>query len=113
VLFATGRADLKPEATGNLAALVTFLNSNPTRTVMIEGHTDDVGSNDANLSLSQLRADSVRAYLVGKGIDSARLSTSGKGEAAPVADNASAMGRQENRRVEVIISEPVKPVAAL
>ena len=113
VLFATGRADLKPEATAHLAALVTFLNSNPTRTVMIEGHTDDVGSNDANLSLSQLRADSVRAYLVGKGIDSARLSTSGKGEAAPVADNASAMGRQENRRVEVIISEPVKPVAAL
>jgi outer membrane protein OmpA-like peptidoglycan-associated protein len=113
VLFATGRADLKPEATGNLAAPVTFLNSNPTRTVMIEGHTDDVGSNDANLSLSQLRADSVRAYLVGKGIESARLSASGKGEAVPAADNASAMGRQENRRVEVIISEPVKPLAAL
>jgi outer membrane protein OmpA-like peptidoglycan-associated protein len=107
VLFETGRADLKPEATGNLAALVTFLNSYPNRTVLIEGHTDNVGSNDANLSLSQLRADSVRAYLVGKGIGSARLSASGKGEAVPVADNASAMGRQQNRRVEVIISEPV------
>jgi len=107
VLFATGRADLKPEATGNLAALVTFLNSNPSRTVLIEGHTDNVGSSEANLSLSQLRADSVRAYLVGKGIGSSRLAASGKGEAVPVADNASAMGRQENRRVEVIISEPV------
>ena len=107
VLFETGRADLKPEATGNLAALVAFLNNYPNRTVMIEGHTDNVGSEDANVALSQRRADSVRSYLVGKGIASARLSASGKGEAVPVADNASAMGRQQNRRVEVIITEPV------
>jgi len=107
VLFATGRADLKPEATGNLAALVTFLNSYPNRTVMIEGHTDNVGSEGANVALSQRRADSVRSYLVGKGIASARLSASGKGEGVPVADNASEMGRQQNRRVEVIITEPV------
>jgi outer membrane protein OmpA-like peptidoglycan-associated protein len=107
VLFATGRADLKPEATGSLAALVAFLNNYPNRTVMIEGHTDNVGSQDANVALSQRRADSVRSYLVGKGIASARLSASGKGEDVPVADNASAMGRQQNRRVEVIITEPV------
>ena len=107
VLFATGRADLKPEATNNLLALITFLNSYPNRTAAIEGYTDSVGSDDANLLLSERRAESVRSYLTGKGIGAARLSASGKGEMQPVADNESVTGRERNRRVEVIISEPV------
>jgi len=107
VLFATGRADLKPEATNNLMALVTFLNSYPNRTAAIEGYTDNVGSDDANQLLSERRAESVRSYLTGKGIGAARLAASGKGEMQPVADNESVTGRERNRRVEVIINEPV------
>jgi len=107
VLFATGRADLKPEATNNLMALVNFLNSYPTRTAAIEGYTDNVGSDDANQLLSERRAESVRSYLTGKGIGAARLAASGKGEMQPVADNESVTGRERNRRVEVIINEPV------
>ena len=107
VLFATGRADLKSEATNNLMALVTFLNSYPNRTAAIEGYTDSVGSDDANQLLSQRRAESVRSYLTGKGIGAARLAASGKGEMDPVGDNESATGRERNRRVEVIINEPV------
>jgi outer membrane protein OmpA-like peptidoglycan-associated protein len=106
VLFETGRADLKAGATGNLNRLVAFLNNYPSRTVLIEGYTDSVGSEDYNQGLSQRRADSVRSYLAGQGIDSARLAASGHGESAPVADNESAAGRQQNRRVEVIISNP-------
>jgi len=107
VLFATGRADLKPEATNNLMALVTFLNSYPNRTAAIEGYTDNVGSDEANQLLSERRAESVRSYLTGKGIGAARLAASGKGEMQPVADNESVTGRERNRRVEVIINEPV------
>lgn len=71
---------------------------------MIEGHTDNVGSEESNLDLSQRRADSVRSYLIRRGIGAARLSTSGLGEGSPIADNDSVTGRQQNRRVEVIIS---------
>ena len=75
-------------------------------TVLIEGYTDSVGSDDYNQALSSRRAESVQSYLVGQGIDRGRLTASGLGESAPVADNESAMGRQLNRRVEVIISNP-------
>ncbi|HEU4627324.1 MAG TPA: OmpA family protein [Steroidobacteraceae bacterium] len=111
VLFTSGQADLKTGATGNLNKLVAFLNEYPNRTVMIEGYTDSVGSEDYNQGLSQRRADSVKAYLVGQGIGSVRLVAAGKGENAPVAGNDSAAGRQQNRRVEVIINTP--PAAAL
>lgn len=106
VLFESGKAQLKSGAAGNLNTLVMFLNSYPNRTVQIEGYTDSVGSDDYNLGLSSRRAESVQAYLVGQGIDRGRLTASGLGESAPVADNESAMGRQLNRRVEVIISNP-------
>jgi outer membrane protein OmpA-like peptidoglycan-associated protein len=106
VLFESGKAQLKSGATGNLNTLVMFLNNYPNRTVLIEGYTDSVGSDDYNQGLSSRRAESVQAYLVGQGIDRGRLSASGLGESAPVADNESAMGRQLNRRVEVIISNP-------
>jgi outer membrane protein OmpA-like peptidoglycan-associated protein len=111
VLFVSGQADLKGSATGNLNKLAAFLNEYPNRNVMIEGYTDSVGSEDYNQGLSQRRADSVKTYLAGQGIGSARLVAAGKGESAPVAGNDSAEGRQQNRRVEVIIDNP--PAAAL
>jgi outer membrane protein OmpA-like peptidoglycan-associated protein len=106
VLFTTGRADLKPGATGNLSKLVAFLDKYPDRSVAIQGYTDSVGSEDSNQRLSERRADSVKSYLTGQGIGSLRLSASGKGQSDPVAGNDSAAGRQQNRRVEVIISNP-------
>jgi len=106
VLFESGRADLKTGAAGNLNKLVFFLNKHPDRSVAIEGYTDSVGSEDYNQALSQRRADSVRSYLVRQGIGSGRLTASGMGMIDPVAGNDSASGRQQNRRVEVIVSNP-------
>jgi outer membrane protein OmpA-like peptidoglycan-associated protein len=106
VLFATAKADLSSGANGTLNKLVAFLNKYPDRTVEIQGYTDSVGSEDYNLGLSQRRADSVRSYLVGQGIGSGRLVTSGKGMSSPVAGNDTSSGRQQNRRVEVIITNP-------
>lgn len=104
VLFATGRATLRGGAPADLDKLGAFLNKYPERTVLIEGHTDSVGSAELNLGLSQRRADAVKAYLVGRGVAAGRLTASGKGESSPAADNDSVTGRQQNRRVEVIIS---------
>jgi outer membrane protein OmpA-like peptidoglycan-associated protein len=106
VLFTTGRADLKVAATGNLDKLVAFLGKYPDRTVVVEGYTDNVGSEDYNQGLSQRRADGVKSYLVGQGVGLVRLTSVGKGESTPVADNSSSAGRQQNRRVEVVISNP-------
>lgn len=112
VLFTSGRADLKVGATSNLDRLVVFLNQNPTRNVQIEGHTDSVGTDDYNQALSQRRAESVKSYLVRQGIGSQRIIASGKGEGFPVSDNESDGGRQQNRRVEVIIDNPSAAVAS-
>ena len=106
VLFDTGQATLKPGADRTVNALVTFLNENPERSVLIEGFTDEVGSEASNLDLSQRRADAVRAALVERGIAGTRIRTRGYGEAYPVASNATAAGRQQNRRVEIVISDP-------
>ena len=104
-LFATGRAELKSGATANLDRLAAFMAQYPQRTAAIEGFTDSAGSEEYNQDLSQRRADSVKGYLVGQGVQTARLSSAGRGENAPVGDNTSAAGRQQNRRVEVIISQ--------
>lgn len=112
VLFETARADLKPGSTGNLTRLVTFLNQYPQRSVVIEGHTDSVGSDEYNQSLSQRRADAVKSWLMQQGIASQRLVASGKGKHEPVADNSSAAGRQMNRRVDIIIENPQPETAA-
>lgn len=113
VLFATGKSELQPGATANLDRLVAFLGKYSDRTVMIEGYTDNVGEADYNQDLSLRRADAVRSYLTNQGVASPRLTTQGKGESSPVAGNDSAAGRQQNRRVEVIIANGVEATAAL
>ena len=87
LLFDTGKSELKGGAARNLTKLAVFLNENKDRNVMIEGHTDNVGTDGFNIGLSQRRADSVKAYLVGDGIAPSRIVTSGKGEASPVIAN--------------------------
>ena len=104
-LFATGKSEIKSGATVNLDRLSDFLTEYPNRTASIEGFTDSTGSEDSNQMLSERRADAVKRYLVGRGVQPARLTSSGRGENAPVADNESATGRQQNRRVEVVISQ--------
>jgi outer membrane protein OmpA-like peptidoglycan-associated protein len=104
-LFATGKSEIKSGATANLDRLTTFLNEYPKRTAAIEGFTDSMGSDEMNQSLSERRADAVKRYLVGQGVGPDRLTSTGRGESAPVADNESAAGRQQNRRVEVVISQ--------
>lgn len=104
-LFATGKSDLKPGAQSNLDRLGDFLAEYPGRTASIEGYTDSMGSEDSNQMLSERRADSVKRYLINRGVKSERLTSTGRGENAPVADNESVAGRQQNRRVEVVISQ--------
>lgn len=104
VLFSTGQADLKPGAAQRLNKLAAFMLKYPDRGVVIEGHTDSVGSAASNQALSERRANAVKAYLISQGVPAAGVTTIGKGKEAPVADNASASGRQQNRRVEIIIA---------
>jgi len=106
VLFTTGKSELNGGATSSLDKLTSFLNHYPNRNAVIEGHTDSMGSDEYNQGLSQRRADSVKSYLMGHGIASTRLAAAGMGEGRPLAGNDSANGRQQNRRVEVIIDNP-------
>lgn len=107
LLFTTGRYELRPGAINNLDKLARFLGQHKNRDILIEGHADSVGSQEANLTLSQNRADAVMTYLLHQGVASIRLDSIGMGESAPVASNDSASGRQMNRRVEVIIRTAV------
>ena len=111
-LFATGKSELQSGASADLDRLSDFLNEYSERTASIEGFTDSMGSEDSNQMLSERRADTVKRYLVAHGVKSERLTSSGRGENAPVADNESAAGRQQNRRVEVLISKADLPEAA-
>jgi outer membrane protein OmpA-like peptidoglycan-associated protein len=106
VLFTSGRDDLNPDAMGNLNKLVNFLAKYPDRSVAIHGYTDSRGSEEYNQGLSERRANSVKAYLAAQGVDSTRLSASGMGHTGSVAGNDSGAGRQQNRRVELIVSSP-------
>lgn len=109
VLFATGKADLSSDALRSVDKLADFLQKYPNRNVLIEGHTDSVGSDEFNLTLSQKRGDSVKETLTSRGIGEGRIATKGYGKKFPVASNDTAAGKQQNRRVEVIIlNEGVK-----
>ena len=103
VLFDTGKAGLNPGASRNLDQLVQFLTEHEDRRVEIDGYTDSVGADSFNLDLSQRRADTVKAVLVSRGIDSSRIVSRGYGKEFEVASNSEAGGRQLNRRVEIVI----------
>jgi OOP family OmpA-OmpF porin len=103
LFFDTGKWELRPQSTKELGRLVKLLNDNPTMTIEISGHTDDVGSDANNLELSKKRATSVQAYLIKNGIVATRLSAKGLGETKPQVPNDSPEHRQVNRRVEFSI----------
>ncbi len=110
VLFEFNRAEVKPGAQVSLRKLSDFLQQNPTRQILIEGHTDSIGSAASNNLLSRRRADAVDAALVGMGMAARRATAVGYGEDYPIADNATDTNRALNRRVEVYIAENEQPV---
>ncbi len=103
LLFDVDKSALSSTASGNLAALAETLNKYPDTDVLIEGHTDADGAEDYNQRLSVERAQSVKAFLLGKSVASARMTTSGYGETQPMADNTTAAGKAKNRRVDIAI----------
>jgi outer membrane protein len=102
VLFDFDSAELRPESITELERVVTFMNDVPFATALVEGHTDSVGTEAYNQALSDRRAKAVFDYLSSRGVDPARLKSIGHGELKPIADNATAEGRQQNRRVMLI-----------
>jgi outer membrane protein OmpA-like peptidoglycan-associated protein len=103
VLFKSKEATLLPGAQAQLDMVAEALQSQGEKKMVIEGHTDSQGKDDYNQGLSQRRADAVRSYLVSKGIPADLIESKGKGELEPIADNKSAEGRANNRRVEIEI----------
>ena len=103
IQFETGKATIKPVSFKILDEVASILKEYPYYDVNVDGHTDNVGKPAANLKLSQDRAASAVAYLVSKGIPASRLVSSGYGDTKPVADNKTAAGRAQNRRVEIEI----------
>ena len=103
VLFATGRAEVAPGAQRSLEKLADFLRNYPTRNVLIEGHTDSTGSQESNLRLSEQRAEAIKTLLVARGVSADRIATKGYGMQYPLVTNDTAEGRQQNRRVEIIV----------
>lgn len=102
--FDIDRAVVRPEYRGQIAKVGDFMKKYPTTTAVIEGHTDNVGSSEHNMELSQRRAQAVVDYLVDNfGIDRSRLTAKGYGYTRPVADNATQEGKQKNRRIEALI----------
>ena len=107
VLFDTGKYTLRPVAREKLAKLSGIVLAYPTLNLEVEGHTDSVGTDEYNMQLSEMRANSVRDYLIHEGIASSSVAARGFGEGQAVATNDTAAGRQENRRVELVVSGEV------
>lgn len=105
VLFASNKSQLLPGAQASLNQVAEALKANDDKKVLIEGHTDSRGSDTTNQALSKARADSVASYLVSQGVGADRVTTAGLGPSRPVADNNTAEGRANNRRVEIIIQQ--------
>ncbi len=103
VLFDFDSEAIRPDAERTLSEVVGVLEAYAGRPVRIEGHTDSIGTDEYNRDLSERRADAVRDWLVAHRIPAASLRTTGHGESRPVAENATAEGRQRNRRVEIVI----------
>jgi outer membrane protein OmpA-like peptidoglycan-associated protein len=104
VLFDFNKATLKPEAKSQLAGVLQLVKDQPGIRILVAGHTDGIGSDAYNLKLSQRRAESVATYLVQNGVSRQSIQTEGHGKREPVASNATAEGRAQNRRVEITLS---------
>jgi outer membrane protein OmpA-like peptidoglycan-associated protein len=104
VFFDTNKATIKKVSFALLTEVAQAMKDNPTIKVDVEGHTDSQGNDRFNLKLSQRRAESVKKFLVGKGVSSDRMRPKGYGENVPIADNRTADGRAQNRRVEFVIT---------
>ena len=113
LLFDIDKSDLRPVSRTNLADLAKILNKYADTNILIEGHTDDTGSDDHNLTLSKNRAESVAYCLATLEVASARFSKAGYGEAQPIVTNDTAENRQKNRRVDIAImaNEKLKKAA--
>ena len=106
ILFDVDQADLKPGGQQQLARVADFLRNHPDRGLVVEGHTDSTASDTYNLALSQRRANAVEDFLITQGVDPTRISARGYGEQLPIATNDTAAGRQQNRRVELVVLDP-------
>jgi outer membrane protein OmpA-like peptidoglycan-associated protein len=107
VLFDTGKHDLRPEARERLARLSGIVLAHPALNLEVEGHTDSTGGDELNQRLSEQRAGTTREYLIQQGLAENHVTAKGYGKTTPVADNSTAQGRQQNRRVELIVSGEV------
>lgn len=112
ILFETGKADLKPQAKANLKEMATIMKKYPENVLAVKGYTDATGSDKTNQTLSQKRADAVRAELTANGMPTATISTAGLGPANPIGDNTTAAGRKQNRRVEIEVTVDESKVPA-
>jgi outer membrane protein OmpA-like peptidoglycan-associated protein len=108
VLFASGKSTLLPGAQSSLNQVADALKSRDDTKILVEGHTDSTGSDVTNQALSKARADAVASYLVTRGLPQDRVTSAGLGSSRPVADNSTAEGRANNRRVEIVV-QPVEP----
>ncbi len=103
ILYDIDKSDLRPVSKESLTKLAKILNKYPDTNILIEGHTDDTGSDDHNLTLSKERAQSVALYLATLDVKSARFSITGYGETQPIVTNDTAAGQQKNRRVDIAV----------
>jgi OmpA-OmpF porin, OOP family len=110
ILFVTGSSKLQSSSFKGLNDVAKILAENPDMTIAVDGHTDNVGSDALNQKLSDTRSTTVKNYLVSKGVDASRITAQGHGETTPIADNNTAKGRQQNRRVELKLSYYSKEV---
>jgi outer membrane protein OmpA-like peptidoglycan-associated protein len=107
VLFDTGKYSLRPLAREKLARVAGIVSGHPGLRLDVEGYTDNVGGDDYNQQLSEQRGEAVRGYLTGQGMAAGSVTAKGFGKTQPVAPNDTAEGRQQNRRVEIVISGEV------
>lgn len=103
ILFDVAKSELKDAARTNIQNLAATMKNNPETNIMVIGHTDADGADNYNYTLSEQRAAAVKSFTMAQGISSSRLTTVGKGEAEPIADNSTASGKAQNRRVEIVI----------
>jgi outer membrane protein OmpA-like peptidoglycan-associated protein len=100
--FDTGKSTIRPDSESTLNELLKLLQTNPSWAMVVAGHTDNIGAQAMNLTLSRQRAQSVISWLSGHGVDGARLVPAGFGDSRPVAENKDEEGRQKNRRVDLV-----------